>query len=84
VKVIAQHGITADFNGKKRRELLKPGANPLLAVIVVLSRDRIDTAEKSSADTSRNAVINVHLITGDDFMTGVRRHDGGSLEQQLL
>ena len=75
--MIAQYGITADFNSKKRSELLKPGANPLFAVVVVLARDRIDAAEKSSSDASRNAVINAHFVTVDDCMAGVGRHDGG-------
>ena len=50
--MIAQYGVTADLNGKKRSELFEPGANPFLAVIVVLSRDRIDAAEKSSSDAT--------------------------------
>ena len=72
--MIAQHGITADFDGKNGCQLLKPGTNPLLAVIVVYSGDRIDAAKKSPSYTSRDTVINAQFVISDDFVSGVPPH----------
>jgi hypothetical protein len=57
------------------RELLEPQSNPLLAVIVVLSGNRIVAAEKRPPYASNDAVVEADAIIGHDLVARVGRHE---------
>ena len=83
VEMVAHHGIAADVDTEDSRELLKPQANPLLAVIVVLSGNRIVAAEERPPYASNDAVIKADAVIGHDFATRIGRH-GRALAWQTL
>ena len=55
--MVVHHGIAADVDTEDGSELLKPQANPLLAVIVVFSGEWILAAEKGPPYASNDAVV---------------------------
>jgi hypothetical protein len=76
--MVAHHGIAANVDTEDSRELLEPQSNPLLAVIVVLSGNRIVAAEKRPPYASNDAVVEADAIIGHDLVARVSRHEWNS------
>ena len=68
MEMVAHHGIAADVDTEDSSELLKPQANPLFAVIVVFSGDRILAAEERSPCASNDAVVEGDAVIGDNLV----------------
>ena len=70
---------TLEENG---RQFLKALANPALAMLKVVSREGIDNSKECPPDEPRDAVVDSHLIAGNDLASRVCRHGIGSRATQ--
>ena len=74
VQVIAHHGIAADIDRENRCKQLESFADPLLAIVVVVLGEGIDTAEKRPAHAPRHAMIDTDLVGRHDVRACVGGH----------
>ena len=72
--MIAHNDVAANIDCEDRCELLEPFANPVFAMFIVVTGDRIGTAEKRPADAPCDAVIDCDLVVSHDNMARAGWH----------
>ena len=72
--MIAHNDVAANIDCEDRCELLEPFANPVFAMFIVVTGDRIGAAEKRPADAPCDAVIDSDLVVSHDNMACVGWH----------
>jgi hypothetical protein len=72
--MVAHDGIAADIDRGDRGKLLEPLADPLLAVLVIMSGFDVEPTKERPANAPRDAMIDPNLVGRHDLRARVSWH----------